>query len=60
MTESIIQTIALASALYASTHFVAGMVADGIRNFHAGTPSRNRALDLIIACLLWGLYTHMT
>jgi len=55
-----IPAITLAAALYASTQFIVGIVADGIRNFHTGTASRNRALDLIIACLLWGLYTHLT
>jgi hypothetical protein len=52
-----IAAITLAAALYQSAHFVVSIVGDAIRNSQTGDGTPNRAVDLIIACLLWGAYT---
>jgi ribosome biogenesis SPOUT family RNA methylase Rps3 len=49
--------LCLAAALYQSTVFVVGIVGDAIRNSRTGEATENRAMDLILACLLWGAYT---
>jgi hypothetical protein len=52
-----LSALALAAALYQSTAFVVSIVGDAIRNSRTGEGTENRAMDLIIACLLWGAYT---